>query len=690
VKDVWHIAGPCEQRISLNSLRGQTLAIDLAGWVVQNNSAPGLQVAVTRPHLRNIFFRVSTLLSLDILPVVILDGSCPELKSQTVAARNKQVWGARSGPDQVQSPKRQQRRQFTGVLKDCSHLLQSLGVPCVTAPGEAEAFCAALNQAGLVDGVVSDDSDCFCYGARTVLRNFSTDPKSFSVSAYTVDRLEAEVGLSRERMVVMALLLGCDYNLGGVAGVGREAVLKLFQVWGPPRPGELDLVLGWRLQDEAGDIVTSKPVHCGTCGHAGSVASHRRLGCEDCGTASNCRSDVTTHCSCLYHSETNQRLLAEWNIKQKAVSSPGWPHHNVVQEFYKDLRSSLPSRFRWGQPSPDMFVSFSVKKMNWLRDYSVEKVIETVVQWQVKNAGTGSVLVSPLEIVKKRIKSGENMFEVQWSSSNSAVLPQTFVAFVSSTVFSESYPAIYQDYQDKLDLQKAAKKKPKKTKSSAPKETKKKEKKTTVNQPTLDLFVKNNKENVEPKNNIVQDVPMIQSKKQMCKEADIKQIDALKATKIINVNNKSLIAGDDNSCDENDSNFLSESMKEYLEEDDESDLSHIVDEIIGQSKTVSATYSTSTPSFYHLPSFPSIPKTQTASPMLKNMMKKKVKASDVFDLSNVSLVLNECVEKELPKSTNNFNEAESPMDCNFSDEESFDEFDCLETASSTPLAERLR
>merc|ERR1719450_676815 len=313
----------------------------------------------------------------------------------------------------------------------------------------------------------------------------------------------------------MALLLGCDYNLGGVAGVGREAVLRLFQVWGRPRAGELDLVRGWRPSDEAGDIVTSKPVHCGTCGHVGSVSSHRRSGCEDCGSASNCRSDPTTPCQCRYHSESNQKLLAEWNIKHKAVSSPGWPHHNVIQEFYKDLRSSLPSRFSWGQPCPDMFVSFSIKKMNWLSDYSVEKVIETVVQWQVKNAGGSSVLVSPLEIVKKRIKTGENMFEVQWSSNSSNVLPSTFVAFVSSTVFSESYPTIYQDYQDKLDLQKAAKKKPKKTKSSAPKETKKKEKKTTVNQPTLDSFVKNNKENMEPKNIIAQDVPMIQSKKQM-------------------------------------------------------------------------------------------------------------------------------------------------------------------------------
>ena len=39
--------------------------------------------------------------------------------------------------------------------------------------GEAEAYAAQLNASGLVDAVVTDDSDAFCYGASTVLRNFA-------------------------------------------------------------------------------------------------------------------------------------------------------------------------------------------------------------------------------------------------------------------------------------------------------------------------------------------------------------------------------------------------------------------------------------------------------------------------------------------------------------------------------------
>ena len=185
--------------------------------------------------------------------------------------------------------------------------------------------------------MVSDDSDAFCYGAKTVLRNFSTDPKSFSVSRYSSSRLRAEVGLSRQRMVIMALLLGCDYNLGGVQGVGREAVTKLFTVWGQEGAGqELERVLAWsEAEPGLGEVVTTRTPHCATCGHPGSLASHRRAGCGSCGTSEACRAETEQLCDCPFHSQDNQAKLAEFNIITKATVTPGWPFQHVVEEFYR-------------------------------------------------------------------------------------------------------------------------------------------------------------------------------------------------------------------------------------------------------------------------------------------------------------------------------------------------------------------
>ena len=73
------MAGPCEERISLHSLRGGRpwLSTSLAG----SRTTPGIQFTVTRPRLRNLYFRINALLSLDILPEV-LDGSGAEVRQQ--------------------------------------------------------------------------------------------------------------------------------------------------------------------------------------------------------------------------------------------------------------------------------------------------------------------------------------------------------------------------------------------------------------------------------------------------------------------------------------------------------------------------------------------------------------------------------------------------------------------------------
>ena len=65
------------------------------------------------------------------------------------------------------------RSRLKGVMRECAELLDCLGVAWVQAVGEAESAAAKLNAEGKVDAVITDDSDAFCYGAITVLRNFT-------------------------------------------------------------------------------------------------------------------------------------------------------------------------------------------------------------------------------------------------------------------------------------------------------------------------------------------------------------------------------------------------------------------------------------------------------------------------------------------------------------------------------------
>ena len=54
---------------------------------------------------------------------------------------------------------------------DLKKILRVLGVPYVNAPFEAESQCAYLELHGLVDGVVTEDSDALLFGAKKVYRN---------------------------------------------------------------------------------------------------------------------------------------------------------------------------------------------------------------------------------------------------------------------------------------------------------------------------------------------------------------------------------------------------------------------------------------------------------------------------------------------------------------------------------------
>jgi 5'-3' exonuclease len=47
--------------------------------------------------------------------------------------------------------------------------LSSISILTIQAAGEAKAQLALMNNAGIIDAVMTDDSDAFVFGAQTVL-----------------------------------------------------------------------------------------------------------------------------------------------------------------------------------------------------------------------------------------------------------------------------------------------------------------------------------------------------------------------------------------------------------------------------------------------------------------------------------------------------------------------------------------
>lgn len=110
------------------------------------------------------------------------------------------------------------------MIQECQELLRLFGIPYVTAPREAEAQCATLMELGLVDGIITDDSDCFLFGGQLVYKNVFNRAKY--VEAYSLESISDDLGLDRRQLIRLAQLLGSDYT-DGLPGVGPVTALEL-------------------------------------------------------------------------------------------------------------------------------------------------------------------------------------------------------------------------------------------------------------------------------------------------------------------------------------------------------------------------------------------------------------------------------------------------------------------------------
>ncbi|KAI0160633.1 PIN domain-like protein [Xylariaceae sp. FL1272] len=119
------------------------------------------------------------------------------------------------------------------MVTECQALLRYFGIPYITAPMEAEAQCAELVNLGLVDGIVTDDSDIFLFGGTRVYKNMFNSNKF--VECYLGADLERELSLSREQLISIAQLLGSDYT-EGLPGVGPVTAVEILSEF-PGRDG---------------------------------------------------------------------------------------------------------------------------------------------------------------------------------------------------------------------------------------------------------------------------------------------------------------------------------------------------------------------------------------------------------------------------------------------------------------------
>ncbi|XP_050306629.1 DNA excision repair protein ERCC-5 [Anthonomus grandis grandis] len=110
------------------------------------------------------------------------------------------------------------------MYQETQELLELFGVPYVIAPMEAEAQCAFFDAIELTDGTITEDSDIWLFGGKTVYKNFFNPSKY--VMEFKVENIRHNFKLSREQMILLALLVGSDYTIG-LKGIGPVTAMEI-------------------------------------------------------------------------------------------------------------------------------------------------------------------------------------------------------------------------------------------------------------------------------------------------------------------------------------------------------------------------------------------------------------------------------------------------------------------------------
>jgi flap endonuclease-1 len=240
--------------IGLADLRGKQLAVDANGELYQflalirlpdGTPLKDSQGRITS-HLSGLFYRTTRLIAdFGLRLVFVFDGRPPVEKATEIVRRRAvrdryeaEAAEARRAGDlaRAYSKSTMTSRLTTEMIASAKQLLQLMGLPVVQAPSEAEAQAAHMARRGDVWAAASKDYDALLFGAPRLVRFLTISGREFLPTQGTfrpitpelidVQRMLEALGISREQLVDLGLLVGTDFH-PGINGIGPKKALAL-------------------------------------------------------------------------------------------------------------------------------------------------------------------------------------------------------------------------------------------------------------------------------------------------------------------------------------------------------------------------------------------------------------------------------------------------------------------------------
>jgi flap endonuclease-1 len=240
------------EEITLDKLKNKILVVDTFNVLYQFLSTirqrDGTPLKDSRgritSHLTGLFNRTTRLMKEGIKLAFVFDGEPPGLKQKERERRvnvkieaMKEYEKAKERGD-IEDMKKYASRtsRLTGeMIEESKELIRALGLPVIQAPSEGEAQVAYIVGQGDAFAGVSEDYDSLLYGIPKLVKNLTiSGKKKFGATYVTVKPKIVSIsenlnnlGIDKDQLIILAILVGTDYNPGGVKGIGPKTALKL-------------------------------------------------------------------------------------------------------------------------------------------------------------------------------------------------------------------------------------------------------------------------------------------------------------------------------------------------------------------------------------------------------------------------------------------------------------------------------
>lgn len=233
-----------QSETTLEKYRGKCLAIDTYAWLHKASFCCAEDLVLERPTKAYISYfkkKLDMLRYFQITPYFVFDGDYLPSKAGTEKEREKRrdeykqlaAEAKRNGNAKLAFNYYQKACDISPEMaKSLINELKVQRIKYVVAPYEADSQMVFLEKLGLVDGIISEDSDLLVFGSQVLITKLKETGSCIEIRRDNLKNCKGShiSSFNDEQLLLMATISGCDYTKG-IPGIGIQKAIQLIKTY---------------------------------------------------------------------------------------------------------------------------------------------------------------------------------------------------------------------------------------------------------------------------------------------------------------------------------------------------------------------------------------------------------------------------------------------------------------------------